>query len=112
MIDYGIDINEVSMLAWVTFGNIEPERDIRLIKPITETPCLIVNATRKSKLNQFERDWPNVIVSDDTTIKNIDEKWKTLELGALIHSPSRKFKQIGFSRRCQHKRKIALKLFL
>jgi len=96
MVDYGIDINEVSMLVWVTFGNIEPERDIRLIKPETETPCLIVDATRKSKLNQFKRDWPNVIVSDDTTIKNIDEKWETLKLGDFIHSPSRKFKQLIF----------------
>jgi len=96
MVDYGLDINEISMLVWVTFGNIEPERDIRLINPETKTPCLIVDATRKSKLNKFERDWPNVIVSDDTTIKNIDEKWKTLELGDFIHSPSKKFKKMIF----------------
>jgi len=96
IVDYGLDINEVSMLVWVTFGNIEPERDIRLINPETETPCLIVDATRKSKLNQFERDWPNVIVSDDTTIRNIDEKWKTLQLGDFIDSPSRKFKKMIF----------------
>ncbi len=96
LVDYGLDINEVSMLVWVAFGNIEPERDIRLIKPETETPCLIVDATRKSKLNKFERDWPNVIVSDDTTIRNIDEKWKTLELGDFVHSPSKKFKQMIF----------------
>jgi len=94
MVDYGLDINEVSMLVWVTFGNIEPKRDIRLIKPETETPCLIIDATRKSKHSQFERDWPNVIVSDDKTIRNIDEKWKTLELGNFIRSPSKKFKQM------------------
>ncbi|MBE9480380.1 MAG: hypothetical protein IMY69_01640, partial [Bacteroidetes bacterium] len=97
IVDYGLDMNEVSMLVWVTLGNIEPERDIRIIKPETETLCLIVDATRKSKLSQFKRDWPNVIVSDDTTIKNIDEKWKTLELGDFIHSPSKKFKQMIFS---------------
>lgn len=97
IVDYGLDMNEVSILVWVTLGNIEPERDIRLIKLETETPCLIVDATRKSKLNQFKRDWPNVIVSDDTTIKDIDEKWNTLELGDFIHSPSKKFKQMIFS---------------
>jgi len=97
MVDYGLEMNEVSILVWVTLGNIEPERDIRLITPKTETHCLIVDATRKSKLSQFKRDWPNVIVSDDTTIKNIDEKWKTLNLGDFIHSPSIKFKKMVFS---------------
>jgi len=94
MVDYGLDVNDISMLVWVTFGNIEPKRDIRLIKPETETPCLIIDATRKSKHSQFERDWPNVIVSDDKTIRNIDEKWKTLELGNFIHSPSKRFKKM------------------
>jgi len=37
-----------------------------------------------------------VIVSDDTTIRNIDEKWETLKLGDFIHSPSIKFKQMIF----------------
>lgn len=105
IVDYGLDMNEVSMLVWVTLGNIEPERDIRSIKLETETPCFIVDATRKSKLNQFKRDWPNIIVSDDTTIKDIDEKWNALELGDFIHSPSKKFKQMIFSKGASVKEK-------
>lgn len=96
LVDQGLDMNDISLLVWVAVGNIEPERDIRINKTETKTPCLVVDATRKSKHDQFIREWPNVIVSDDTTIKNIDEKWNTLGLGEFIHSPSTKLKKMLF----------------
>ena len=36
------------------------------------------DGTRKTKeFDDFHRDWPNIIVADEETIKAVDEKWKT-----------------------------------
>ena len=52
-----------------------------------------LDGTRKTKeLDNFQRDWPNIIVADDTTIKAVDEKWESLSLGEFVPSPSLKFK--------------------
>ena len=51
------------------------------------------DGTRKTKeLDDFHRDWPNIIVADDETIKAVDEKWNELGIGKFISSPSLKFK--------------------
>jgi len=51
------------------------------------------DGTRKTKeFDNFHRDWPNIIVADDETIKAVDEKWNDLGLGNFIPSPSLKFK--------------------
>ena len=51
------------------------------------------DGTRKTKEHDnFQRDWPNIIVANDETIKSVDEKWNQLGLGNFIPSPSLKFK--------------------
>lgn len=56
---------------------------------------LVIDGTRKQKgRDNFERDWPNVIVSDDVTIKKVDDLWPSLNLGKFIPSPSIKYKSI------------------
>ena len=51
------------------------------------------DGTRKTKeFDDFQRDWPNIIVADDETIKAVDEKWNELGIGEFISSPSLKFK--------------------
>jgi 4-hydroxy-3-polyprenylbenzoate decarboxylase len=51
------------------------------------------DGTRKTKeLDDFQRDWPNIIVAGDETIKSVDRKWNELGLGTFIPSPSLKFK--------------------
>src|SRR5204862_1652988 len=55
--------------------------------------CMGFDGTRKTKeFDDFHRDWPNIIVASDETIKDIDEKWKQLGIGEFIPSPSLKFK--------------------
>jgi 4-hydroxy-3-polyprenylbenzoate decarboxylase len=52
-----------------------------------------LDGTIKTKeFDNFQRDWPNIIVSDEATIKAVDQKWNRLELGEFIPSPSLKFK--------------------
>ncbi len=51
------------------------------------------DGTRKTKeLDDFQRDWPNIIVADDETIKSVDEKWNESGIGEFSPSPSVKFK--------------------
>lgn len=55
--------------------------------------CIGFDGTRKTKeFDDFHRDWPNIIVADDETIKAVDEKWEELGIGKFIPSPSLKFK--------------------
>ncbi|HRO71245.1 MAG TPA: menaquinone biosynthesis decarboxylase, partial [Chitinophagaceae bacterium] len=57
------------------------------------TACIGLDGTRKTKeWDDFQRDWPNIIVADDQTIQAVDEKWEQLGIGAFIPSPSLKFK--------------------
>jgi 4-hydroxy-3-polyprenylbenzoate decarboxylase len=52
-----------------------------------------LDGTIKTKeFDNFQRDWPNIIVSNEETIKLVDEKWSRLGLGEFIPSPSLKYK--------------------
>ena len=44
-------------------------------------------------LDDFEREWPNILASDEATIKHIDEIWDKLGLGKFIVSPSLKYRK-------------------
>jgi 4-hydroxy-3-polyprenylbenzoate decarboxylase len=51
------------------------------------------DGTRKTKeFDNFQRDWPNIIVADDATILAVDNKWNDIGIGPFIPSPSLKFK--------------------
>ena len=80
-------------------NNLDPKRDQILVqRPSNLEPgktfaCIGLDGTIKTKEHDnFQRDWPNIIVSDDATIRSVDEKWNRLGLGAFIPSPSLKFK--------------------
>lgn len=94
LIDKEVDISDYDMVAWLTLGNIDPKRDITIIKDVNSS-VLFIDATRKSlKKDNFERDWPNIIISDDQTIEKIDSCWTKIGLGEFIESPSKKYKKI------------------
>ncbi len=48
--------------------------------------------TKTLALDNFHRDWPNIIVADEKTIEAVDKKWESLGLGELIPSPSLSFR--------------------
>ena len=57
------------------------------------TACLGLDGTIKTKeMDDFQRDWPNIIVADDKTIASVDAKWNDLGIGEFLPSPSLKFK--------------------
>ena len=98
-VEHTVDPNDLATALWRFCNNLDPKRDHILYHeasandPSKMYACAGFDGTRKTKqLDNFQRDWPNIIVANDETIKAIDLKWEELGLGELIPSPSLKFK--------------------
>ena len=110
-VEHTVDANDLPVALWRFCNNLDPKRDHHLFKrptpafaeasagkpdsrlPTADSSCMGFDGTRKTKeFDNFQRDWPNIIVADDTTIRLVDEKWDQLGLGDFIPSPSLKFK--------------------
>jgi 4-hydroxy-3-polyprenylbenzoate decarboxylase len=101
-VEHTVDANDLPIALWRFCNNLDPKRDSHItkrpssnLKPQTSnyTACIGFDGTRKTKeFDDFNRDWPNIIVADDNTIKAVDEKWNELNIGKFIPSPSLKFK--------------------
>lgn len=85
----------ISDIVWLTANNIDPSRDCFYSKDTFDLPMLpmAIDATGKSlAADGFKRQWPNVLVMNDTTIKDVDALWSQLNLGTFIPSPSLNYK--------------------
>jgi 4-hydroxy-3-polyprenylbenzoate decarboxylase len=98
-VEHTVNANDLPVALWRFCNNLDPKRDQFLVqRPSMNSAgktfaCIGLDGTIKTKeLDNFQRDWPNIIVSDDKTIKAVDEKWDRLGLGKFISSPSLKFK--------------------
>jgi 4-hydroxy-3-polyprenylbenzoate decarboxylase len=101
-VEHTVDANDLTTALWRLCNNLDPKRDYHLVKRPTSgsghpssnySSCIGFDGTRKTKeFDDFHRDWPNIIVADDKTIRSVDEKWKDLGIGEFIASPSLKFK--------------------
>lgn len=93
-VEHTVDPNDLPVALWRFCNNLDPKRDHHLYRGAGNYPaCMGLDGTRKTKeYDNFTRDWPNIIVADDETIRSVDEKWDQLGLGTFIPSPSRKFK--------------------
>ncbi|HUZ59637.1 MAG TPA: menaquinone biosynthesis decarboxylase [Hanamia sp.] len=98
-VEHTVDANDLPVALWRFCNNLDPKRDHFIIKKqITGNPtryfaCIGFDGTQKTKeFDDFYRDWPNIIIADDKTIKSVDEKWLKLGLGEFIPSPSLKYK--------------------
>lgn len=88
-VEHTVDANDIPTALWRFCNNLDPKRDHILVNH-----CMGFDGTRKTKeFDDFYRDWPNIIVADDATIKAVDEKWNQLGIGELIPSPSLKYKK-------------------
>jgi len=98
-VEHTVDANDIGTALWRFCNNLDPKRDQILTQrpSLTEDNktfiCLGLDGTRKTKEHDnFQRDWPNIIVADDKTIESVDRKWEQLGLGKFVPSPSLKFK--------------------
>jgi 4-hydroxy-3-polyprenylbenzoate decarboxylase len=98
-VEHSVDAADLGVALWRFCNNLDPKRDYHLVQrqalihPGKIFSCIGFDGTRKTRIHDnFQRDWPNIIVADDSTIKSVDEKWSKLGLGQFIPSPSLKFK--------------------
>jgi 4-hydroxy-3-polyprenylbenzoate decarboxylase len=83
-VDSTVNVDNLFYVTWHLLGNSDPFRDHCYLGS-----ALFIDATIKAfRPGGFKRRWPNVVCSDDETIKSIDEKWDRLDLGEFITSPS------------------------
>ena len=104
-VEHTVDANDLGTALWRFCNNLDPKRDHILVKIASKVSpiggglegafaCMGLDGTRKTKeFDNFQRDWPNIIVADNETIKVVDQKWEQLALGEFIPSPSLKFKE-------------------
>ena len=92
-VEHTVDPNDLTTALWRFCNNLDPKRDAILFQRGTFA-CMGFDGTRKTNLfDNFQRDWPNIIVADDATIQSVDEKWSQLGIGAFVPSPSLKFNE-------------------
>ncbi|HWH63680.1 MAG TPA: hypothetical protein VNS50_10415, partial [Ginsengibacter sp.] len=98
--EHTVDANDLTVALWRFCNNLDPKRDHFIARKTSSLDaskyiaCIGFDGTIKTKdLDGFYRDWPNIIVADETTIQSVDEKWNSLGLGEFIPSPSLKFKE-------------------
>jgi 4-hydroxy-3-polyprenylbenzoate decarboxylase len=97
-VEHTVDPHDLATALWRFCNNLDPQRDhLGYQRQSQSMPsrifsCMGLDGTRKTKeLDDFQRDWPNIIVADEATILAVDQKWDQLGIGPLLPSPSRKF---------------------
>jgi 4-hydroxy-3-polyprenylbenzoate decarboxylase len=90
-VDANVEVQDLETTLWVAMNNIDPARDVVVN---SENNMLLVDATRKTAADNFERQWPNAVVMGQATIDSIDQKWESMGLGKLVQSPSRKYSRL------------------
>jgi len=91
--DSEVDLDDIRDMVWRFANNIDPRRDTYFVKIQNNTKIGFDATGKTKKFDNFKRDWPNIIVMDDTTIENIDKKWDKFKIGSFISSPSLKYKK-------------------
>lgn len=90
LFDDNVDLNDLPTAIWLLGNNIDVSRDCKV-----ENGSLTIDATAKrTGENGINRPWPNIVCSSMETIKAIDEKWDSLNLGEHTPSPSLKYQHL------------------
>ncbi len=93
VLDDKLDLSDFLTVAWQVLGNSDPLRD----HYFAGTATLLIDGTIKAfRDGGFTRKWPNVVCSDNQTIKSIDRKWELLGLGDFISSPSMRMLKLKY----------------
>lgn len=96
-VEHTVDPNDLPTALWRFCNNLDPKRDFHLFKNADSgsyAACMGFDGTRKTKeWDDFNRDWPNIIVADNETIAAVDRKWIEMGIGSFISSPSIKFRE-------------------
>lgn len=91
-VDSIFDIEDIDTIAWLVGSNTAPIRDIFVVESeIYKNYLLCIDATSKNKnIDNFQRNWPEIVKMDINTIKKIDKLFSKIGI-SNINSPSKKF---------------------
>jgi 4-hydroxy-3-polyprenylbenzoate decarboxylase len=87
--DDNVDLADFATCAWLTGNNVDPARDC-----CVRNGTLVLDARGRHKSKTIVRSWPEVICASPETIAAVDQKWDRLGLGALVTSPSLRYKRL------------------
>jgi 4-hydroxy-3-polyprenylbenzoate decarboxylase len=88
-------LDDLFTLIWLLGGNLDPKRDVLLLRSQGGHEYVLADATFKTmKHDDFDREWPNIVTMDDPTIAAVDKKWQELNLGQFLPSPSSNLKKL------------------
>lgn len=91
VVDDDVDVQNVREVAWVTLNNVDAGRDLVLApgpvdaldhaapRPLLGTK-LGIDATRKTREEGYEREWPQNIVMSDDVKQAVSRRWAELGL--------------------------------
>ncbi|MBL0070980.1 MAG: menaquinone biosynthesis decarboxylase [Bacteroidetes bacterium] len=95
-LEHTLDVGDIADAVWRFANNVDPRRDHFVFTDETGNGVnhIAFDGTRKTREHDgFERDWPNILASDEKTISRIDEIWDKLGLGPFVKSPSLKYRK-------------------
>jgi len=99
-VEHTVDVTDLPSTLWRFCNNLDPKRDHFIeekdsIESTGKVEALIgLDGTLKTKeWDNFQRDWPNIVVSDLPTIEKVDLIWNELNLGEFVASPSLKYRK-------------------
>jgi 4-hydroxy-3-polyprenylbenzoate decarboxylase len=94
-LEHTIDISDIADAVWRFANNVDPKRDAFILSATDEGGShLFLDGTRKTKEHDgFQRDWPNILASEERTITEVDAMWNRLGLGPFLPSPSNKYRK-------------------
>jgi len=87
-VDEEVDVNDLNMVAWQLLGNSDPSRDHRYFG---RSSVLFDGTLKAYRPEGFPRPWPDIVCSDESTIKIVDNKWADAVRGEFVSSPSLKY---------------------
>ena len=99
-VDFPVDVFDIEQTTWIVANNIEPMRDCFIFerKAENEVSHIAFDGTRKrADIDNFKRDWPDIVTSDKSTINLVDKKWQSYGIDNFIESPSIKYKHLILS---------------
>ncbi|RAI97872.1 4-hydroxy-3-polyprenylbenzoate decarboxylase [Chitinophaga skermanii] len=99
-VEHTVDVNDLPSSLWRFCNNLDPKRDHYIYTQTSSsdasklTAAIGLDGTLKTKeWDNFQRDWPNIVVSDIPTIEKVDLLWEQLGLGEFVPSPSLKYRE-------------------
>lgn len=91
LIDSEVLVDDFEQVVWLVANNIDPTRDCSIFSDSVQSSLIIDGTSKRKGKAGFTRDWPNIITSNDQTIKKVDSRWAEYGIGAFIDSPSKRY---------------------